>query len=165
MNKNDVEIYKNHPEGSPQRTLYDKYFLDFQDYLNKYYSFSDLSRWNYINEKFVIPLFDGTAWEDYWNFLCQAKPNFTPNETKKNEFWNRIKDDLRFDIELKQFFTFLYSIDFFKDLSFEQWLNAKNWMHPWYVDENENSKSILELIELANSENYLKNNLGQLSIF
>jgi hypothetical protein len=144
---------------------YDFYNLPFQDYLDKYYKNPDLTDWKYINQKFVIPLFDGTNWADYTNFLYQVKPSFTPVESRKNDFWKNIINDNRFSKELKYFFSFLYSISFFRELSFEEWLKATNWMHPWYTAENENVKSITELIKYKHSENYLKILLSGLSIF
>lgn len=165
MNRLDAKKYETYPEGSGGKKTYDMFYLTFQEYLNKYYKNPDLSRWDYINQKFIIPLFDGTTWEDYWVFLHQVRPKFTPNENKKNEFWNLVKDDVRFSIEIKQFFTFLYSVDFFRDFTFEQWLNAKNWMHPWYEDENSTVKSITELLNFNYSENYLKSLLSGLNIF
>lgn len=165
MNKLEAKKYGNYPEGSGEKKAYDMFFLDFQDYLSKYYSKPDLSRWRYINQKFVLPLFDGTNWEDYWNFLHTVKPKFAPNENKKNDFWLQIKDDTRFSLELKYFFAFLYSIDFYKELSFEEWLKISNWIHPWYKDENENEKSIAELLSYDYSENFIKAKLAMLSIF
>ena len=165
MNKVEAKKYKDYPEGSGGKKTYDMFYLTFQDYLNKYYSNSDLSRWDYINHKFVLPLFDGTKWEDYWSSLSQAKPKFVPNESKKNEFWVQIKDDTRFSLELKHFFTFLYSINFYRDFLFEEWLKASNWIHPWYKDASENDKPIIELLDYNYSENFIKSKLAVLTIF
>lgn len=165
MNKIEAKKYENYPNGSGGKKTYDMFYLTFQDYLDKYYKNPDLTRWGYINQKFITPLFDGTNWENYWNSLGQAKPRFAPNEIKKNEFWNQIKSNTKFSIELKQFFTFLYSVDFFRDLSFEEWLNAKNWMHPWYEDADENGKSITEILGYNHSENFLKVQFAVLNIF
>lgn len=165
MSRESVEIYKNDPENSAGKQLYDCYNMPFQDYLNKYYSNPDLSRWEYVNQKFVLPLFDGTKWEDYWIFLNQVKPKFVPDKNKISEFWIQIKDDNRFSFELKYFFTFLYSIGFYRGLSFEEWLNATNWLHPWYENEKEGVKSIDELLSYNNSENYIKSALSGLTIF
>jgi hypothetical protein len=165
MNKIEAKKYQDYPEGSGGKKMYDKYYLPFQEYLDKYYKITDLSRWDYINSKFVLPLFDGTTWKDYLNFLSKVKPKFLPDENKKNEFWLQVKNDVRFSLELKHFFSFLYSVNFYKSLSFEEWLNASNWMHPWYTSGDENLKSILELLKYNHSENYLKVILSELSIF
>lgn len=165
MNKIEAKKYENYPEGSGGRKTYDMFYLTFQDYLIKYYKIPDLSRWDYINSKFITPMFDGTSWKDYWEFLNKAKPAFVPEENKKNEFWKQIKEDTRFCIELKRFFTFLYSVGFYERLSFEEWLNSTNWMHPWYEDESENMKTITELLKYDCSENFIKEKLAVLNIF
>ena len=163
--KFEVEKYKDYPDDSPYKALYDIYHLPFDAYLEKYYQNPDLNRWDYINSKFVNPLFDGTSWEDYRCFLNKAKPNFLPIEIKVKEFWKIVKDDDRFSDELKQFFAFLYSINFYRELSFEEWIKIDYWRHPWYKDPNEENKTILELITYKYSENYLKAQLATLSIF
>jgi hypothetical protein len=165
MSKAEVFKYRDYPDGSPHKMSYDFYYLPFQEYLDKYYINPDLKQWNYINQKFVIPLFDGTSWSDYSSFLYNVKPPFAPDENLKNIFWEKVKDDTRFSKELKCFFSFLYSIGFFRELSFEEWLKSTNWMHPWYSNDIEDIKSIVELLRYKHSENYLKILLSGLSIF
>lgn len=165
MTKEEIEKYKEYPEGSGGKKIYDLAHLSFSEYLEKYFKEPDLIRWRYINSKYVIPLFDGTIWKDYWHFLNQAKPNFSPVENKAKEFLDTIKEDTRFDIDLKQFFAFLYSISFFRELSFEEWLRIGNWTCPWNKSKDEKSKSILAILSHHNGSNYLKVQLGNLSIF
>ncbi|WP_254412216.1 hypothetical protein [Dyadobacter diqingensis] len=165
MNKIEVKKYENYPDGSGGRKTYDMFYLTFQEYLAKYYKTPDLSRWNYINQKFITPLFDGTSWEDYLIFLHEVKPPFMPDKTRKIEFWEQIKNDARFSVELKRFFTFLYSIGFYRSLSFEEWLASTNWMHPWYEDESGHLESIVGLLAYNYSENFLKERLATLNIF
>lgn len=162
---NIILKYKDYPEGSLSKKSYDSVFMSFQDYLNKYYVNNDLKQWKYINSKFVTPLFDGTKWEDYYGFLYKVKPNFVPVENRVKQIWEVIKNDTRFDYELKHFFTFLYSINFFREFSFEEWLNINNWSHPWFENEQDKEKSILEILKYNHSENYLKEQLASLSIF
>jgi hypothetical protein len=161
----DFNKYKDYPEGSGGKKIYDLNSLSFDEYLNKYYAVPDLNRWNYVKSKFVIPLFDGTNWNDYLNFLMQAKPNFSPEREKLLQFLDQIKEDNRFDKELKQFFAFLYSIDFYRELSFEEWISSKSWAHPWHKNETTNARPILEILRHQNGVNYLKEQLGNLSIF
>jgi hypothetical protein len=130
MNKLEAQKYENYPEGSGGRKIYDMFYLPFQEYLNKYYKTPDLSRWDYINSKFIIPMFDETAWDDYLEFLNKVKPRFVPEKNKKDKFWEQIKDDNRFSKDLKCFFTYLYTIGFYKGESFEEWLKSTNWMNP-----------------------------------
>ena len=165
MDKFEASKFRNYPEGSGGKKNYDKYFLDFQEYLNNYFKYPDLSRWHYINMKFVNPLFDGSDWESYMLFLYQVKPSFFPDREKKQIFWSQINNDDRFSLDIKYFFTFLYTINFCRNLSFEEWINIKNWEHPWYEDEMKEAKSIIELLKYNYSENYLKVHLAILNIF
>lgn len=164
-NKQEAFKFKDFPEGSLSKKYFDSFFMSTENYLEKYYQEIDLTRWNYINSKFVTPMFDGTSWEVYMDYLKKAKPNFLPIEIKVKELWIHIQDDNRFSLELKHFFCFLYSIDFFKELNFEEWLNVPNWRHPWYLSPKDEDKSILELLNYKFSENYLKEKLATLSIF
>src|SRR5690606_5159221 len=117
----EVKKYKDYPEGSGMKRYYDSIFLPFTEYLKKYYSDVPMERWYYWTGKFVSPLFDGTSYDDYEKFLHQAKPSFKPNIEQLNVFWNeKMKGDNRFDKELKELFSFLYSIGFYENLSFEE---------------------------------------------
>lgn len=163
MNQNNYIQFKDYPEGSGGRKIYDKFSLSFQDYLNKYYLDNDLAYWNYINQKFVIPLFDSTSWNDYLHFLHRAKPNFLPNKEKAESLFDQIKNDSRFNKDIKYFFCFLYSIEFFDNLTFEEWINVNHWSHPRTFENG--GKSIVEILSYKNSINFLKERLSQLSIF
>ncbi|MFO0478739.1 MAG: hypothetical protein ACK50L_08215 [Bacteroidota bacterium] len=165
MTKEEAVKYINYPEGSLSKRTYDSFFMPFDEFLIKYYKNPDLKRWYYINDKFVNPLFDGTSWENYQDFLSKVKPQFVPIESKIQPFFYVIKNDERFDKELKFFFNFLYSINFYGEFSFEEWLNIKNWMHPWFEDEQNVEKSIIEILKNEYSENYLKEQFASLSIF
>lgn len=86
--------------------------MSFQEFLNKYHKNPDLTRWVYVNSKFVDPclmapngMITGVTWK-----------RLNPNSflmAKAKAFLEVIKDDGRFDDELKRFLAFLYSIDFF----------------------------------------------------
>lgn len=73
----DLEKYKNCPEGSLSKKGYDRYYISFEECLAKYYAKPDLSRWEYWTSKFVKPLFDGTSFDEYWTFLQMVKPSFS----------------------------------------------------------------------------------------
>lgn len=163
MDKNNYIQFKDYPEGSGGRKIYDKFNLSFQDYLNKYYLDNDLTYWGYINQKFITPLFDSTSWNHYLLFLHKAKPGFLPKKEKAEFLFDRLKNDNRFDQDIKHFFCFLYSIDFFDALTFEEWVNVGYWPRPWSI-ENE-GMSIIEILSYENSINFLKERLSQLSIF
>jgi hypothetical protein len=160
---NQALKFKNFPEGSLSKKTYDRAYLPFQTYLDKYYKDVNLNSWNYINEKFILPIFDNSDFNIYLTFLKKARPNFLPNQDKALLFAASIKHDDRFKEDFKLFFAFLYSIDFYRDLSFEEWLNVKYWKHPWFVDNDD--ITILEILKYQNAENYLRELFANLSIF
>jgi hypothetical protein len=157
--------FKNYPEGSLSKQFYDSVSMSFEKYVNKYYKVTNLSGWDYVTSKFVKPLFDGTDWDNYNEFLVKAKPDFSVDKLKLFSFWEIIKNDNRFSIEIKQFFTFLYSISFFRELTFEEWLIIDYWSHPWFNNQPNDDKSIMQILEYEYSENYLKKRLSELTIF
>jgi hypothetical protein len=159
MTKEELEKimqYANYPEGSPSKALYDSIFMPFEQYLEKYYKDTIPSRWTKWMDKFVYPPFDKSRRKEYWDFLYKAKPSFVPDFDKMDKFWEVIKNDCRFDEELKRFFAFLYSCDFFECMNFETWLNAKNWLHPWRNEPDEDIRTILEILNYPYGINYLK---------
>ena len=155
-----IERYKVEPEGSINKRIYDRYYIPFQEYLKKYYRDTDLlKRWIYFSNKFVKPLFDGTSYNQYNDFLHQAKPCFKPDIYKLKEAWEILKNDDRFDKELKQFFAFICSCSFLDEewnITFEEFLRIENWMHPWYREEYDNMKPILDILQYQYGFNYLK---------
>ena len=120
----------------------------------------DLTSWDRFVVKYVNPVFSsGTALEDYYEFLQKMKPNFYPKSWVAVKFYNRIKEDERFDDELKRFFAFLYSCGFFMEhiITFEEWLNMSNWENPNSADQH--SQTILEILWKENGVAYLKSTL------
>lgn len=104
MNSSEVEKFRNYPEGSGGRKIFDYYNLSFEDYLLKYYSNPDLSNWNTIFKTFVQPIFSGEDTSKYLLKLERIKPGFSPNIEQAKTYYNLIKEDERFDKELKMFF-------------------------------------------------------------
>jgi hypothetical protein len=154
--KTRIRAYESYPEGSYQKHLYDEYFLPKEEYIRKYYKNYDQNRWNKWMDNIVYPAFDKQRRDIYLNFLYKIKPSFVVNFNKLDMFWDKIKNDDRFDTELKYFFSFLCSTGFFNDISFDSWLNLKNWQHPWYNEYEPNVSSILEIINYDYGINYLK---------
>lgn len=161
MKKVDFLKYKNYPEGSPSKRIYDSYYLSFQDYLDKYYRDEELNRWNEFLEKYVYPLFDKHKRNEYSSFLKKMKPAFVIEFNSIDEFWQNVKGDSRFDEELKCFFTFLHVCNFFSEynISFECWLNMENWISPWSEKDFENSKTIMKILDYKFGDKYLKSAL------
>lgn len=105
----------------------------------------DNNSWNSWFSKYVNPLFNKNA-EEYFEFLKIKQAPFYPNNRMAKEFYEKIKDDNRFDNELKKFFSFLYSCGFFikNNISFEEWLKMGDWFNPSSNFYEKTIESILE---------------------
>lgn len=165
ITQEEIDKYRDYPEGSNSKKLYDYYSLSFEEFLIKYYKKPDLIRWKYIYDKFVNPIFTYENESEYKSFLKQAKPNFSVSIIKAHEFYEIIKNDNRFDAELKYFFSFLYSINFFRELTFENWLETNYWNHPWHHENDSNLLPIILIIKHEYGLNFLKDQLSMLTIF
>jgi len=106
----------------------------------------DLTEWNRWFNKFVHPVFEIEEREIYFDRIKRLRTPFYPKYWVAEKFYTKIKDDNRFDNELKEFFAFLYSCGFFMDniISFDEWLNMKSWENP--SNESFESETILELL-------------------
>jgi hypothetical protein len=123
----------------------------------------DLNEWNRWLAKYVIPVFNSENREVYYENLKKQQAPFYPKYWIAEKFYGNIKDDTRFDEELKKYFAFLYSCGFFMDfiISFEDWLQMKNWRNP--ANPNISEDTILEILNQQNGLGLLKNQLRWLS--
>jgi hypothetical protein len=165
MNKDELDKFKNYPEGSGGKKIYDQFTMPFPFFLAKYYKGNEPENWSYIYKKFIAPLFNNDERDSYIDFLQKAKPRFIPDMEKALAFFKEISLDKPFSDDVKKFFSFLFSINFFRDLTFNEWLSVKYWRHPWHKESDDSLLSLNEIIQFENAENYLKEQLSQLSIF
>lgn len=123
----------------------------------------DLAEWNRWFLKYVYPVFDLKKREEYYVNLKKQQAPFYPKYWIAEKFYNSIKNDNRFDEELKLFFSFLYSCGFFMEniITFEDWLRMKNWINPSNLNITENS--ILEILNQPNGSDFLKSQLRWLT--
>ena len=116
----------------------------------------DLTEWSRWFNKFVLPVFNSEGREKYYDKLEKIQAPFYPKYWIAEKFYESIKNDKRFDDELKLFFSFLYSCGFFMEnmISFEDWLRMSNWWRPHLEEADE--KPILKIIEEPNGLELLK---------
>ena len=91
---------------------------------------NDLTSWRNFMKKFVNPLFDKSKRDEYEEYLKKMQTPFFPDFNMAEDFYEKIKSDVRFDDELKLFFSFLYSCNFFGNhlINFENWITMPNWV-------------------------------------
>lgn len=121
----------------------------------------DLTEWHKWFVKYVLPVFKSQGRDEYFDFLKRVKPPFYPKFWVAERFYEKIKEDNRFDEELKMFFSFLYSCGFFMEyiIDYEDWLLAHNWENPDLSDTIEPKESIIEILNKPDGSNLLKSKL------
>jgi hypothetical protein len=119
----------------------------------------DLTDWDRWFDKFVAPVFQPESRDEYFSRLKKIQAPFYPKHWIAEKFYAKIKDDQRFDNQLKLFFSFLYSCGFFMEniIAFEDWIEMSNWWNPHAHDGDE--KSILKILEEPNGLSLLKSKL------
>lgn len=107
----------------------------------------DLSEWNKWFTKYVQPVFEFEKRESYYDMIKRMQTPFYPKYWVAERFYEKIKNDSRFDDQLKKYFSFLYSCGFFMDnvITFDEWINIKNWENP--LGGNDTSETILEILK------------------
>lgn len=161
MSVNESIQYENFPEGSPGKRIYDSNTLPFTEYLAKYYSQPDLTKWNRWMLKFIEPAFDPKRYPELvknYGYASLDSHDFKAQE----ETYVVLKSEKDLDTEMQKFIAFLAGVGFFKRyrLTLHQWLLCKNWNNP-YVDEP-NERSIDELLKLPQGLNFLKRTLPEM---
>ncbi len=119
----------------------------------------EIAEWNHWFQKYVLPVFDFNHRDEYYEKLKIIQPPFYPKFWIAEKFYEKIKNDSRFDEELKLFFAFLYSCGFFMEfiISFEEWISMPNWINP--ANPSIIEESILLTLNQPNGLKYLKSRL------
>jgi len=164
MNKKDIErikTYKNYPDGSGKRGIYDYVFLPFHEYLEKYYSTPDLSTWEIWQGKYIEPAFDENRHDEMVKNFGYVKKDFH-DFSAQYEVFNHLAYDNRLDDETRKFIGFMAGVGFFKryDINVEEWFDMLNWSHPEHAMEE--GKTINEILKYPCGDNMFKVSLPQM---
>lgn len=167
MTENKLEVlkYKDYPEGSGSKRLYDMYFLPFGEYLAKYYSNPNWETWDRWRSRYIEAAFNKNRHDEMIKNFGYADKKYYDFDTQY-EFYSQLKMDKRLDDDTMQFIGFLAGAGFFKkyDITLKQWFNMKNWSNP-YLSEIKDDKTINEIISYPYGENYIKTNLPQMAFW
>jgi hypothetical protein len=109
----EIQRYKDYPEGSVGKEVYDSVILPFQDYLNKYHSSPDLSTWEIWKIKFIEPAFEESRHDEMIKNFGYVKTEFHDFKAQYGVF-KHLANDNRLDDETRKFVSFMASVGFFK---------------------------------------------------
>src|SRR5690606_19578927 len=153
--------YKNYPEGSVGRQVYDSIILPFSEYLKKYYANPDLSTWEKWFLKYIEPAFDKNRYGEMiksFGYVSINKHDFNT----QYKVYTVLKNNLKLDDELRKFIGFMGGNGFFREYNIDvnQWFDMSNWNNPYH--EKDNKKTINEILEYEEGINMLKISLPHL---
>lgn len=159
MSEEEFKDFKNRPEDSIEKRIYDSLFMNIEEYLTKYFSKEDeLKKFNSFYKEYVCPVLEKDKRDLYLEFLKKRTPPFFVNYEKFDEFNNTQELRNKYsDIELFNFLSFLYSVfnQFDNIKEFLNWLNNKEYFQNLNFDE---------ILKYPFGNNYMKSNLVMLPI-
>ena len=157
-NQKEALKYKDYPENSGGKAIYDRYFLPFKKYLEKYYSDSEYEEWERWKKKYIESAFDENQHDEFiknWGYVDKKYHHFNT----QYQVYSQLKNDERLPEEVKKFIGFLAGVGegFFNKyhITVEQWFNMKNWHNP-NLPENEEGHTINEILSYPYGINYFK---------
>src|SRR5688500_18796950 len=91
--------YRDYPEGSGGKAIYDSVFLPFQEYLIKYYKNPDLGAWMRWKEKYIDLAFDENRRDEMARNFGYVEKNFHDFELQ-NDAYQKTKQNKALDEDL-----------------------------------------------------------------
>lgn len=156
-----IRQYKDYPDNSVYKEVYDSVFLSFSEYLNKYYATPDLSTWNRWQKKYLEPAYDKGRHEEMIKNFGYTSINMYDFDTQYKVF-HQLEKNNQLDDETRRFIGFLAGNHFFDKykISVQTWFTLKNWSHPDH--KNEDGKTINEILGYRYGINMLKTSFPQM---
>ena len=158
----EVKKFKDYPEGSLQKQMYDNVFLTFVEYLEKYHSHNNIAEWTNWMSRYVTPAFNkASRSEMIKNFGYASLEMYDFNQMEM--VYLKISEDKRLSKDIRMFIGFLAGAGFFNKhkLTIEEWLMMDNWFNP-FVKSQKKGITLNEIINLKNGENFLRANFIQM---
>lgn len=159
--KERVLKYKDYPEGSVGKQVYDSINLPFDEYLKKYYTNPDISTFELWQKKYIEAAFDIKRHNEMIKNFGYTDIKYYDFD-KQYDFYENLKKDNRLDESIRKFIGFMAGTGFFlkNNLTVEAWFSIKNWSN--LNIEIEDGRTINEILNFSNGKNYLKTILPQL---
>lgn len=158
--------YKDYPEGSGGKAIYDRYFLPFTVFLVKYYSDPENKEWDRWISKYIEPAFDAKRHDEMIkNFGYKNKEYH--NFEVQYAIYEQLISDTRLTDDVRMFIGFLagsngiYNFFCKHNITIAQWFEIRNWYNP-YLYESNDERSINEILGYPYGINYLKTLLPQM---
>lgn len=128
----EIERYRDYPEGSSGKKIYDSVHMSFSDYLKKYYRNPNLEAWERWQEKYIRYAYDENRYVELierFGYVNIEKHNLE----SQNRIYQELKSDKRLDEEIRKFIGFMAGTNFFSNhkITVSEWFKMKNWANPY----------------------------------
>lgn len=130
--------------------------------------------WTWWTRNHLSNVFNNENWQAYETKVNESQAPFFVNVNKAKGFFKAIEQFNGFDKDVLMYMAFLIGgvtfdkarkkgfLEMYK-LTFEEWLNAKNWDNP--NKPNPNQLTLTQLSKTENGNNYMREKLGSLIVF
>jgi len=155
-NMSEVEKYKNFPEGSGGKMIYDRYHLSVKNFFSKYYDKTNLKDWDLWMNNSIYKAWDGNKRLEFLKDWGERMKYFDFSEMVR---FYKEEDLSGFDEDVKKFISFLAGDGFFKKnkISLESWIKSKNFTNP--IKDYEQDVTISQALHLKGGMNYIRKQL------
>lgn len=131
--------------------------MNYPDYVKKYYNIVP-EDWIWLMTEIVEKAFNTDKREDFLKKNAFRKKSF--NFNLMEDYYKNIKDDIRFEEDIKKFISYLAGDGFFESInnpSFETWIRSEN--VDMVVNRDKKEHSIFEHINLEYGMNAIRSKI------
>jgi hypothetical protein len=159
LSKSEIEKYKDYPEGSGGKMMYDKYFMSVEDFFSKYYDKVDLQDWNYWMNNTINKCWDKKERSKFLSEWGERMKLFNFEEMERIYNEESLSD---YDEDVRKFIAFLAGDGFFEKnkVSLDNWVESKKFANP--IKEYEQDVTISQALKLKGGMNYIRKQLVNL---
>ncbi|WP_411029860.1 hypothetical protein [Spongiimicrobium sp. 3-5] len=159
MFKSEIEKYKDYPEGSGGKMMYDKYFMTTKDFFSKYYFEADLKDWDRWMNNTINKAWNKNHRAEFLQSWGERMKYFDFLEMER---FYKEENLSKFDEDVKKFVSFLAGDGFFykNKITLESWITSKNFTNP--IKNHEQDIRISQALSLKGGMNYIRIQLANL---
>jgi len=158
-NISEIDKYKNYPEGSGGKMMYDRHYLSVEDFFSKYHDNADLKDWNYWMNNTINKAWEESKRSEFLKDWGERMKYFDFSEMERFYKEEGLSD---FDEDVRKFISFLAGDGFFNKnkISLESWISSKNFTNP--IKDYEQDVTVSQALHLKGGMNYIRKQLVNL---
>ena len=155
----EIEKYKDYPEGSGGKMMYDRHNLPTEEFFTKYYLSIDLSDWNLWMSDTVNKAWEEKSRIEFQNSWGERMNAFNFSEMER---FYKEEDLSMFDEDIQKFISFMAGDRFFEEnnLTLNEWIKLDTFTNP--KKDYKQDVTLLRALEYDGGMNYIRMQLVNL---